>query len=83
MIPPQEVINTRKKSRKINLWAYFWTQTPPYHIIRDKHRRIWRLKGGLKVHFDNGMFFFRFSIPRKHLCILEADYIFIKENLSS
>lgn len=75
---PLQVIEAGMDFWKDYLMSFFLALDSPNEIVREKCRRMWRLKDGLKIHSDNVMFFFNFSILEEHLHILGFNLIFIE-----
>lgn len=78
MIPHTEVIEAGGFYRKDYLVGFFLDSNHPYHIIKDRCNRVWNPRGGLSVHFDNEIFYFKFLGSYERQCVLDADLILIE-----
>lgn len=64
------------------LIGFFLDSNPPYHVVISHCNMVWKPHGGLCVHFDNSVYFFKFARCDERLRILEADPIIIDGSLS-
>lgn len=80
MIPPSEVIQAGEDYWADYLVGFFLDSNLPYHIVGAHCKNRWKFSGGLKVQFDNSMFFFKFAKKEERRRVLEAEPTFIEGN---
>lgn len=60
------------------LVGFFLGSNLPYSVVKEHCCKVRQLKGGLQVHMDNSMFFFKLLRPKKHLRVLSVDPTIIR-----
>lgn len=61
--------------------GFFIDSNPAYHLVKVRCSQVWKPGGGLSVHFDNAMFYFKLSRSDERQRILEAYPILIDGKL--
>ena len=79
MIPPDEVILAGTEFWKDHLVGFFLDSSPPsYYMVKEHCARVWHIRGGLQVHMDRNLYYFKFSSPDERLRILSSEHAFIR-----
>lgn len=79
MVPPSEVIQAGIDYWKDYLVGLFLDSKPDYHLVKVRYNQVWKPGGGLSVHIDNAMYYFKLSHSDEMQHILVSDLIRIAE----
>lgn len=73
MIPPSEFLLEGVNFWKDHLVGFFLNSKTSYVDVCNHGHSVWRLRGGIRVNYVDGMFYFKFTITEEWPRVLEAD----------